>query len=69
LTGADGKPKALNVRVGVTDGSFTELLVGPDSPNAAELVEGAEVIVGTKTAGTGGGKGPGGPGNGPRPPF
>jgi HlyD family secretion protein len=69
LAGADGKPMALNVRVGVTDGSFTELLVGPNNPNAADLVEGAEVIVGTKTAGTGGGKGPGGPGNGPRPPF
>ena len=67
VTGADGKPKALNVRVGVTDGSFTELLVGPNNPNAAELIEGAEVIVGTKTSGSG--KGPGGPGAGPRPPF
>lgn len=62
----EGKPKALNVRVGVTDGSFTELLIGPNSPNAAELKEGVEVIVGTKTAGAAGGKSPGG---GPRPPF
>ena len=63
--GADGKPKALNVRLGVSDGSMTELLLGPNAP--AELKEGAEVIAGTKSAIPGG---PGKmPGAGPRPPF
>lgn len=43
---ADGKPKALNVRLGITDGSSTELLLAPNSPEAAELKEGASVITG-----------------------
>ncbi len=46
VQGADGKPKALNVRLGITDGSQTELIVGPNSPDAAELREGASVITG-----------------------
>ncbi|APW43582.1 efflux RND transporter periplasmic adaptor subunit [Rhodoferax saidenbachensis] len=45
-----GKPKALNVRLGVSDGSTTELLLGPNAANS-ELKEGTELIVGTKTAG------------------
>jgi HlyD family secretion protein len=65
VNGADGKPKALNVRLGVSDGSMTELLLGPNAP--AELKEGAEVIAGTKSA-TAGGPGKT-PGAGPRPPF
>ena len=52
LMGADGKPQALNVRLGITDGSSTELLLSPNSPNADLLKEGALVIVGT-VAGTG----------------
>ncbi|NVO05717.1 MAG: efflux RND transporter periplasmic adaptor subunit [Rhodoferax sp.] len=64
MTGADGKPKALRVRLGVSDGSMTELLMGPHAP--AELVEGAEVIVGTKTAAGSTAKPAGA---GPRPPF
>ena len=43
---ADGKPKALNVRLGISDGSSTELLVFPSSPQAADLQEGAKVITG-----------------------
>ena len=43
---ADGKPKALNVRLGISDGSSTELLVFPNSPQAADLQEGAKVITG-----------------------
>jgi HlyD family secretion protein len=62
---ADGKPKALNVRLGVSDGSMTELLLGPNA--AAELQEGAEVIVGTKSALTGTAPKPSGAG--PRAPF
>ncbi|MGQ0654046.1 MAG: efflux RND transporter periplasmic adaptor subunit [Betaproteobacteria bacterium] len=37
---AEGKPKAVEVRLGLSDGSSTELIGGP-------LAEGAEVIVGT----------------------
>ena len=51
LMGADGKPKAYNVRLGITDGSSTELIVSPNSPDAAELVEGAAAIVGTVNTG------------------
>jgi HlyD family secretion protein len=51
LVGADGKPKAYNVRLGISDGSSTELIVQPNSPDAAELVEGASVIIGIATAG------------------
>ena len=59
LQGADGKPKAYNVRLGISDGTSTELIVLPNSPDAAELVEGAMVIIGTvntgSTAGSSGG--------------
>jgi len=48
----DGRPKALNVRLGITDGTSTELLVLPNSPNAAELKEGTTVITGTVSAGS-----------------
>ena len=54
---ADGKPKALNVRLGISDGSSTELLVLPNSAQAADLQEGAKVITGVLSstgAGTGG---------------
>jgi HlyD family secretion protein len=46
LQGEDGKAKAYNVRLGITDGTSTELIVGPNSADAAELKEGALVIVG-----------------------
>lgn len=46
VPGADGKPRALSVRLGITDGTHTELLVGPSAPEAAELREGASVITG-----------------------
>lgn len=55
LMGVDGKPKAYNVRLGITDGSSTELIVSPNSPDSAELIEGAAAIVGTvNTGGTAG---------------
>lgn len=50
VLGSDGKPKALNVRLGITDGSQTELVVRPNSPEAAELKEGASVITGVSGA-------------------
>ena len=67
LLGADGKPVAYNVRLGITDGSSTELLLSPSAPEAALLKEGAIVITGTLTPGTGspGSSGP----SGPRMPF
>ena len=46
LLDASGKPKAFNVRLGITDGSSTELLPS----DAAEVKEGAAVIIGV-TAG------------------
>ncbi|MCM2252895.1 MAG: efflux RND transporter periplasmic adaptor subunit [Ramlibacter sp.] len=46
LLGDGGKPKAFNVRLGITDGTSTELVVAPNSPDAAELKEGAVVITG-----------------------
>jgi len=65
LLGADGVPLALNVRLGISDGSSTELLVAPGSPAAEQLKEGAQVIVGIKTAAANGTR----PASGPRLPF
>ncbi|MDZ7862231.1 efflux RND transporter periplasmic adaptor subunit [Acidovorax sp.] len=48
--GADGKPQAWAVRIGVSDGSTTEIVDGGDSQ--AALVEGSEVIVGTASTGS-----------------
>jgi HlyD family secretion protein len=50
LQGADGKPLAYNVRLGITDGTSTELIVMPNSPNADKLLEGATVITGVSAA-------------------
>ena len=63
--GADGKPVAYAVRLGISDGSSTELLLGPNAPDAAVLKEGAPVIIGTVAAGAA----PGGAPTGPRLPF
>jgi HlyD family secretion protein len=54
VPGADGRPKALNVRLGITDGTQTELVVAPNSPEAADLREGATVITGATSAGAAG---------------
>ena len=62
---AQGKPKALNVRLGVSDGSMTELLPGrSDNP---ELAEGALVIVGSQVPSANNSSPP--RPSGPRPPF
>ena len=50
---SQGKPKALNVRLGITDGTSTELLVSPGSPNAALLAEGATIVTGLQTSAAG----------------
>ena len=67
LLGDDNKPRAYNVRLGITDGTSTELIVPPDSPDAQVLREGALVITGVTTAGAAasGAKPP----SGPRMPF
>jgi HlyD family secretion protein len=75
MLGADGKPVAYNVRLGITDGTSTELMVSPNSPNADIFKEGALVIIGTNSAGggtSGSGAGPAGGAqrpSGPRMPF
>lgn len=43
----DGKPRVYGVRLGISDGTMTEIVVRPDSPDAGHVSEGAEVIVGT----------------------
>jgi HlyD family secretion protein len=43
ISGEDGKPKAVDVRLGLTDGSMTEIVSG-------DIKEGSEVIVGQQTA-------------------
>ena len=45
IVGEDGSPKAVNVRLGLTDGSMTEIVTD-------EIKEGGEVIVGQQTANT-----------------
>lgn len=49
LLAADGKPRAYAVRLGISDGVMTELIVPPNSPDAAVLVEGATVITAVVT--------------------
>jgi HlyD family secretion protein len=53
LLGADGKPRAYSVRLGISDGVMTELIVAPNAPEAAVLVEGAAVITAVVTPATG----------------
>lgn len=46
LMGEDGRPRPYNVRLGITDGTSTELLVATGSPEAEILKEGARVVTG-----------------------
>lgn len=52
LMDAEGKPKAFNARLGISDGTSTELIVPPNAADAAELKEGAAIITGTVTPGS-----------------
>jgi HlyD family secretion protein len=45
IVGEDGSPKAVSVRLGLTDGSMTEIVTD-------EIKEGSEAIVGQQTANT-----------------
>jgi HlyD family secretion protein len=68
VLGADGKPQARAVRLGITDGVATELLLGPGD---ATLQAGATVVTGVlggATASTGSAATQR-PNAGPRPPF
>ena len=53
LMSEDGKPAAYSVRLGISDGTSTELIVASNAPEAALLKEGAAVITGTGTPGSG----------------
>jgi HlyD family secretion protein len=48
----DGKPRAHDVRLGISDGVMTELVVLPTAPDAAVLVEGAKVVTAVLGAGS-----------------
>ena len=50
-----GKPSAYSVRLGISDGVMTELMVAPRSREAAVLVEGANVITAVVTSAEGSG--------------
>lgn len=66
LLGDDGRPLAYEVRLGITDGAMTELLVPADGPLAEILREGVTVIAGVGgAAGASTSRGA----NGPRLPF
>jgi HlyD family secretion protein len=49
MDGSD-KPKAFNVRLGISDGTSTELIVSPNSPGAELFTEGALVVTSTVSA-------------------
>jgi HlyD family secretion protein len=66
LLGEDGKPRAYAVRLGISDGVMTELLVTPNTPEAQVLTEGANVITAVVGPGTATGARPAGL---PRAPF
>lgn len=53
-----GAVQAYNVRLGITDGTSTELIVSNNNPNAEFLKEGATVITGVVSAGGGTGAKP-----------
>ncbi len=67
MMGADGQPVAYNVRLGITDGTSTELMVAANSPDEAVFKEGALVIIGTVLPGSAGASKQSG--GGPRMPF
>ena len=65
VVGDDGQPRAYEVRLGITDGTATEVLVLPGAPLGAVLKEGATVVTGL----TGGAAPTARPTSGPRLPF
>jgi HlyD family secretion protein len=73
ILGPDGKPRAFFVRLGVTDGLFTELLIGPGTArqaNAELIKEGAQVVIAApRPAGAAPVAARSGTGAAPRAPF
>jgi HlyD family secretion protein len=73
ILGPDGKPRAFFVRLGVSDGLATELLIGAGTalqPDADLIKEGAEVVISAgKPAGGPTAAARTGPGGAPRAPF
>jgi len=73
ILGPDGKPRAFFVRLGVSDGLATELLIGAGTarqPDADLIKEGAEVVISAgKPAGAPTAAARTGPGGAPRAPF
>ena len=73
ILGPDGKPHAFFVRLGVTDGLSTELLIGAGTARQSDadlIKEGAEVVISaSKPAGAPTGAARTGPGAAPRGPF
>jgi HlyD family secretion protein len=57
VVGAQGRPVAHDVRLGLSDGSSTELLIEPGTPLAEVLQPGTTVITGQPAAGTAGATG------------
>lgn len=66
LLADDGRPRAYGVRLGISDGVMTELLVTPNAPQAQVLKEGASVVTAVVGPGTATGARPAGM---PRLPF
>ncbi len=62
VLGDDGQPRVYPVRLGITDGSMTEVIIPAGSPEEAVLREGAAVIIGVTggAAATPGASGAGG---------
>lgn len=65
LQDATGAVQAYSVRLGVSDGNATELLVNPEGPQAAVLTEGATVVTAVVSSGSAAAK----PAAGPRMGF
>ena len=57
------------MRLGISDGVSTELLVGPNSPDAAALKEGAAVVTGVTNSPGAAAGGQRNAAPGPRPVF
>ena len=53
LLDPQGQPKAISVRLGISDGSSTELLLDPNAQATGELTEGTELLIGIKAVGGG----------------
>ena len=68
LLNDQGKPVAYNVRLGITDGTSTELIIAPNTPSADVFKEGALVITGVSGGAAAPAARSGAP-SGPRMPF